>query len=137
MGPEFGPKTALENPWVYNTYAYLLWLTPIKAAEPVSFRNYCMWIFLFYKKLHMTKLSFKVKLIPWDKPFYEFSMLAFVPSTTFSIAFCCLYNSVTEEIRIAMSIKHQFMDFTGKWLKCEIPATFITCIPHYLIICTL
>ena len=34
-----------------------------KAAESVSFRNYCMWIFLFYKKLHMTKLSIKVQLI--------------------------------------------------------------------------
>ena len=33
-------------------------------AKSVSFRNYCMWIFLFYKKLHMTKLSIKVKLIP-------------------------------------------------------------------------
>ena len=35
-----------------------------KAAESVSFRNYCMWIFLFHKKLHMTKLFIKVELIP-------------------------------------------------------------------------
>ena len=35
-----------------------------KAAESVSFRNYCMWIFLFNKKLHMSKLSIKVELIP-------------------------------------------------------------------------
>ena len=36
----------------------------IEAAESVSFRNNCMWIFLFDKKLHMTKLSITVKLIP-------------------------------------------------------------------------
>ena len=42
----------------------------------------------------------------------------------FSAGFCSLYNSMTEEIRTAMSIKHQFMHF--KWLKGEIPATFIT-----------
>ena len=35
-----------------------------KAAESVSLSNYCMWIFLCYKKLHMTKLSLRVKLIP-------------------------------------------------------------------------
>ena len=38
--------------------------TQVKAAESVSFRNYCMWIFLFHKKLHMTKLPIKVELIP-------------------------------------------------------------------------
>ena len=36
----------------------------IKAAESVSSHNYCMWIFLFDKKLHMAKLSMRVKLIP-------------------------------------------------------------------------
>ena len=85
-----------------------------------------MWIFLFYKKLHMTKLSITVKLIPQDKHFYEFWLLAVVRNTTFSVAFCSLYNSVTEKIRTAMSIKHQLMHF--RWLKGEIPFTFITCI---------
>ena len=79
-------------------------LTYVKAAESVSFRNYCMWIFLFYKKLHMSKLSIKVELIPQHKPFYEFRLLAFVRNTTLSVAFYSLYNSVTEEIRTAMSI---------------------------------
>ena len=37
-------------------------LCRIKAAESVSFRNYCMWIFHFYKKLHMSKLSSKSNL---------------------------------------------------------------------------
>ena len=37
-----------------------------------------------------------------------------------------VYNSVAEEIRTAVSILHQFMHF--KWLKGEMPATFITCI---------
>ena len=50
------------------------------------------------------------------------------PKYHFSVAFCSLYNSVTEEIRTAMSIKHHFMHL--KWLKGEIPATFITCIPR-------
>ena len=36
----------------------------VKAAESVSFRKYCMWILSFYKKLHMTKLSMRVELIP-------------------------------------------------------------------------
>ena len=36
----------------------------IKAAESVSLNDYCMWIFLCHKKLHMTKLSITVKLIP-------------------------------------------------------------------------
>ena len=98
-----------------------------KAAESVSFRNYCMWIFLFYKKkLDMAKLSVRVKLIPQDKPFYDFWLLAFVRNTTFCVAFCSSYNSVTEEIRNAMSIKHPLIHF--KWLKGEKPATFITCI---------
>ena len=35
-----------------------------KAAESVSLSSYCMWIFLCYKKLHMTKLFLRVKLIP-------------------------------------------------------------------------
>ena len=86
-----------------------------KAAESVSFRNYCMWIF-----------STTVQFIPKDKPFYEFWLLAFVRNITFSVTFYSLYNSVTEEIRTAMSIKRQFMHF--KWLKGEIPAIFITCI---------
>ena len=75
-----------------------------KAAESVSFRNYCMWIFLFHKKLHMAKLSMRVKLKPLDKPFYEVWLLAFVRNTTLSVAFYSLYNSVTEEIRTTMSI---------------------------------
>ena len=57
----------------------------LKAAELESFCNFCMWIFLFYKnyfKLHMTKLSIRVKLIPKDKPFYEFPLLAFVWNIT-------------------------------------------------------
>ena len=54
----------------------------------------------------MSKLSIKVELIPQHKPFYEFRLLAFVRNTTFklSVAFFSLYNSVTEEIRTAMSI---------------------------------
>ena len=60
----------------------------LKAAESVSFRKYCMWIFSFYKKLHMTKLSMRVEFIPYDKPFYDFWLLAFVRNTTFSVAFC-------------------------------------------------
>ena len=43
---------------------YIYCAPTFKAAESVSFRNYCMWIFLFYKKLHMSKLSIKVELIP-------------------------------------------------------------------------
>ena len=39
-------------------------LPVVKAAESVSLSNYCMWVFLCYKKLHMTKLSLGVKLIP-------------------------------------------------------------------------
>ena len=39
-------------------------LPTFKAAESVSLSNYCMWIFLCYKKLHMTKLSLRVKLLP-------------------------------------------------------------------------
>ena len=70
----------------------------IKAAESVSFRNYCMWIFLFNKKLHMSKLSIKVELIPQHKLFYELRLPAFVRNTTLSVAFYSLYNSVTEEI---------------------------------------
>ena len=85
---------------LYVICHYLL----LKAAESVSFRNYCMWIFLFYKKLHMSKLSIKVELIPQHKPLYEFRLLAFVRNTTLSVAFYSLYNSVTEEIRTAMSI---------------------------------
>ena len=84
------------------------------------FRNYCMWTFLFYKKLHMAKLSMKVKLIPLDKPFCDFWLLAFIRNTTFSVAFCSLYKSVIEEIRNAMSIKHPFIYF--KWLN----GTFIS-----------
>ena len=75
----------------------------------------------------MTRLSMRVKLIPYDKPFYDFWLLEFVRNTTFSVAFCSLYNSVTEEIRDAMSIKHLFLHI--KLLIGEIPATFITCIP--------
>ena len=97
--------------------------TLFKTAESVSLSNYCMWIFLCYKKLHMTKLSIRVKLVPYDKPFCEFLLLAFVRNTTFSVTFYSLYNSVTEEIRTAMSIKHQFMHF--KWLKGQIPTAFI------------
>ena len=41
-----------------------MYICYIKAATSVSFRNYCMWIFLFYKKLHMSKISIKVELIP-------------------------------------------------------------------------
>ena len=59
----------------------------LKAAESVSFRNYCMWIFRSHKKLDMTKLSIKVELISYDKPFYEFWLLAFVRNTTLSVAF--------------------------------------------------
>ena len=59
----------------------------------------------------MTKLSITVKLKPQHKPFYEFWLLAFVRNTTFSVAFCSLYNSATEEIRLAMSIKHQLVHF--------------------------
>ena len=62
----------VDQAWVY-TYDFLLF----KAAESVSFRNYCMWIFLFYKKLHMSKLSIKVELIPQHKPLYEFRLQAF------------------------------------------------------------
>ena len=36
----------------------------LKQQNRLSFRNYCIWIFLFYKKLHMAKLSMRVKLIP-------------------------------------------------------------------------
>ena len=47
----------MENMKIYST-------VKIKAAELVSFRKYCMWIFPFYKKLNMTKLSMRVELIP-------------------------------------------------------------------------
>ena len=55
-----------------------------------------------------------------------FGLLAFVRNTILSVAFYSLYNSVAEEIRTALSILHQFMHF--KWLKDEMPATFITCL---------
>ena len=42
----------------------VLFVDIFKAAESVSFRNYCMWIFLSHKELDMTKLSIKVELIP-------------------------------------------------------------------------
>ena len=87
------------------------WCSFLKAAESVSLSNSCMWIFLCYKKLHMTKPSFRVKLTPKDKSFCEIWLLAFVRNTTFSVTFFSLYNSVTEEIRTALSIKHQFMHF--------------------------
>ena len=74
----------------------------------------------------MAKLSMRVKLIPEDKPVYEFGLLAYVRNTTFSVLFCSLYNSVTEEIRNAMSIKHLFVHF--KWIKGDIPVNYITCI---------
>ena len=56
----------------------------------------------------------------------SFRLLAFVRNTTLSVAFYSLYNSVAEKIRTGVSILHQFMHF--KWLKGEMPATFITCI---------
>ena len=56
----FLQKLWIQRPWQFNWYK----MTSVKAAESVSFRNYCMWIFLFYKKLHMTKLSLTVKLAP-------------------------------------------------------------------------
>ena len=74
----------------------------------------------------MTQILLIVKLIRQDKPFYEFLLLTFVRNTTFSVAFSSLNNSLTKEIRTAMSIKHQCMHL--KWLTGEIPATFITCI---------
>ena len=37
----------------------LLHSIALQAAESVSFQNYCMWIVLFYKTLHMAKLSMK------------------------------------------------------------------------------
>ena len=94
-------RTSLCCNWWYTVFCPRL-----KAAESVSSGNYCMWIFRFYKKLHMSKLSIKVEIIPWDKPFYEFWLLALVRNTTLSVAFYSLYNSVTEEIRTTMSIKH-------------------------------
>ena len=94
----------VEVGWLVHIETSINMDTSFKAAESVSFRNYCMWIFLFYKKLHMSKLSIKVELIPQHKPFYEFPLLAFVLNTTLSVAFYSLYNSVTEEIRTAMSI---------------------------------
>ena len=39
----------------------------------------------------------------------SFWLLAFVRNTTLSVAFYSLYNGIAEEIRTAMSIKHQFM----------------------------
>ena len=63
----------------------------------------------------MAKLSITVKLMPEDKPFYDFWLLALVRNTTFSVAFYNSYNSVAEDIRITMRIKHKFMHF--KWLK--------------------
>ena len=71
-------KKEKENTNVSYEIMAVLNMLCIKAAESVSFCNYCMWIFLFYKKLHMSKLSIKVELIPQHKPFYEFRLLAFV-----------------------------------------------------------
>ena len=46
----------------YSKCAYCQYFKYIrfKAAESVSLSNYCMWIFLCHKKLHMTKLSIAV-----------------------------------------------------------------------------
>ena len=59
---------SLNELWIYKYLKiYLMnkrFEDIFKAAEPVSFRYYRVRIFLFYKKLHMSKLSIKVELIP-------------------------------------------------------------------------
>ena len=50
---------------VYGAQVYFIFKkAKLKAAESVSLSNYYVWIFLCYKKLHMTKLSIRVKLKP-------------------------------------------------------------------------
>ena len=68
ISPALQPTKVLKSKfytlfWFQMIYIYTLSFLIFKAAESVSFRNYCIWIFFFYKKLHMAKLS-TVKLIP-------------------------------------------------------------------------
>ena len=98
----------------------VLWF--FKAAESVSSRSVIIVCEYFSFIRSFTWLNFSSQSNSYHKTSLSMSFgclhLSGIPLSPLHFA---VYNSVTEEIRTAMSIHF-------KWLKGEIPATFITCI---------